>query len=71
MKAPLSTIFEFLEEKGQENQSYLNDLKKMSAMGLLPIMVARKVLTTDETYELKTRIDEAMSLMKHQDEKII
>ena len=43
----------------------------MSAMGLLPIMVARKVLTTDETYELKTRIDEAMSLMKHQDEKII
>lgn len=40
-------------------------------MGLLPIMVARKSLTTDETYDLKTRIDEAMSLMKHQDEKII
>ncbi len=40
-------------------------------MGLLPIMIARKVLTTEETYELKSRIDEAMSLMKGQDEKII
>ena len=60
----------FIQDSPQGMHQYLIDLKKYTQMGISPIMLASKNLNNEETHDLEARINEAMSLVKGQEDKI-
>jgi hypothetical protein len=69
----MSAMFHFLDqnENGVSTRhTFLEDMKRFAEMGIFPTIYVKRELLGDEAADLESRINEAMSLMKDQDEKI-
>jgi hypothetical protein len=66
----MTAVYQFLAIHDGIHQTILEDLKRYAEMGLFPTVYVKRELSTEETVELESKINEAMSLMKDQDDKI-
>ena len=67
----MSVIFNFLDEsEGGIRHTLLEDMKRYADLGVFPTVFVKRDLTGDEAVDLEGRINEALSLMKDQDDKI-